>query len=435
MKEKNKKLIRTLCSMKCAVILLIILALACTIGSFIPQGKETSYYLETYSEQAAGAILLFGLDDVFHCGWFIVLTLLLCAELLGCNVLRLSSLIRRTKHGFSAGKAVSSHREKAASVVGDPAELFQRMGFRKIRTEQIDGREVRYSVRNRAGLWGPWLCHLGMLVIIAGFGLGQMFKNEYTVYGVPGQTKTIGELNYELTIDDFSLKLREDDTVEQYTADITVTDTKAGEKISGSTSVNAPVSLFGMKFYQNSTGWAAGVTVYKGEEEIQEALLCNGEYLETEGKPELKLMLRGFYPDYARDEQGNPVTVSSRLDNPAYLYAVYYNDQVLGMNVLMDGEKITVDDYAFLFHDPRPYTLIQVKKDPFTWLAALGGLMTLISLILSFYMKPEELWAVQQEDGRWIVAGKGHRGADLFDEKLIKTCAEMAEKGEGGITG
>ena len=56
--------------------------------------------------------------------------------------------------------------------------------------------------------------------------------------------------------------------------------------------------------------------------------------------------------------------------------------------------------------------------------------MTLVSLILSFYMKPEELWAVQQEDGKWAVAGKGHRGADLFDEKLIETCAEMAEKKE-----
>ena len=73
---------RFLCSMKLAMILLIILAAACTAGSLIPQGEVMSYYTTGYSETVAGAILLFGLDDIFHCGWFIVLTLFLCLNLL-----------------------------------------------------------------------------------------------------------------------------------------------------------------------------------------------------------------------------------------------------------------------------------------------------------------------------------------------------------------
>lgn len=441
---------RFLCSMKFAMILLIILVAVCTAGSLIPQGEVMSYYTTGYSETVAGAILLFGLDDIFHCGWFIVLTLFLCLNLLLCNVLHFPKLIRRMKEGYTLEKCLKSWDKKPVAVVSDVDAVFEKMGMRKaeksvLTTEgQVQGsvdagagkqknagsvkREYRYASRNKIGIWGAWLCHFGMLIIIAGFGLGQMMKTEYTVYGVPGQTKTVGDLNYELTIDDFEILLREDETVEQYIADITVTDTVSGESQSGSTWVNKPISMFGLKFYQNSTGWAGNVSIWKGDELIQEELLCAGEYLSTEGKEELKLMLRAFYPDHYEDEMGNQMTLSSALNNPAYLYALYYNDQVLGMNVIGDGEKITVDEYTYVFHDPQPYTLIQVKRDPFTGVAAVGGLLMVIALILAFYVRPEELWAVQQEDGTWAVAGKSRKGGTMYEEKLADVCAELSGK-------
>ena len=413
-----------LCSMKCAMLLLIILVIACTLGSLIPQGQVLSYYTGNYPEQAAGAILLLGLDDVFHCGWFLVLTAFLCLNLLFCNVLRFPGLIRRMKTGFTLEKCLKAGDRFPVAVVKAAEPVFQKMGFHHVQTVADGEKEYRYGCRNKIGIWGAWLCHLGMLVIIAAFGLGQMMKTEYTVYGVAGQTKPVGDLPLEVTIDDFQILLREDDTVEQYEAQITVTDTETGETKSGSTRVNAPVSLFGMKFYQNSTGWAANVSVWEGTEKIQEELLCTGEYLEAAGKEGLILMLRAFYPDYEQDDLGNAVTRSSALNNPAYFYALYYKEQVLGMNVIRDGEKITVDEYTFVFHDPRPYTLIQIKKDSFTWLAGVGGLMVILALILAFYIRPEEMWAVKLEDGTWAVAGRSKKAGLIFEEKLLEKCEE-----------
>ena len=423
-----KRVGKFLCSMKCALILLIILVITCTLGSLMPQGQVLSYYTGTYPEKVAGAILLFGLDDVFHCGWFIVLTLFLCLNLMLCNVLHFPKLIRRMKQGFTLEKCLKGWDGKAAGSVADPTPVFQEMGFHRTDKTVVDGKEYCYGKRNQIGIWGAWLCHLGMLIIIAGFGLGQMMKTEYTVYGVAGQTKPIGDLSYELTIDNFEIQLREDETVEQYLADITVTNTDNGEAQSESTSVNHPATLFGMKFYQNSTGWASKVSVWKEEELVQEELLCAGEYLETEGKEGLYLMLRSFYPDYVEDELGNSKTASSALNNPMYLYALYYNDQVLGMNVIAEGDKITVDEYTYIFHDPVPYTLIQVKRDPFTWLAAVGGLVMVVALLLAFYVRPEELWAVKQADGTWAVAGKSKKGGAIFEEKLLEACQETGKQ-------
>ena len=120
------------------------------------------------------------------------------------------------------------------------------------------------------------------------------------------------------------MDLRPDDTVEQYTADITVTDASGAEARSAEISVNNPATLFGMKFYQNSTGWAARMNVAKDGEPIQKEILCAGEYLRMADKPDLVIYLNAFYPDYVLTPGVGPSTASVHLTNPAYLYSVYY---------------------------------------------------------------------------------------------------------------
>ncbi len=427
--EQLKKAGRLLRSMKFAMILLLVLTVACIAGSVISQGEVMSYYTTYYSSAVAGAILLFGLDDVFHCWWFVVLALLLCLSLLSCNLLHFPRLMRQMKEGFCLEKCLAGwDGTETVRVPGHPEELFRRMGFRQIQTVDREGTEYRYNSRNRTGVWGAWATHLGMLIVIAGFGLGQLFQTVYTVYGVPGQTKDIGDTGYTLTINDFQILLREDDTVDQYLSSLTVSD--GSESRSGETSVNSPLSLYGMKFYQNSTGWAATLEVYNGEELEQQEVLCAGEYVEVESLSGLEVVLSALYPDYYTDESGMPATRSSQLNAPAYLYTIYYQGSVLGMNVLLDGEEITVDDYTFIFRDPQPYTLIQVKRDPFSLVTAVGGILLLVGLLLAFYVRPEELWAMRQEDGSWSVAGRSRKGGKMFQDEIRRRGEQLQKKDE-----
>lgn len=414
-----KKCLRFLFSMQFALILLVILIAACTAGSVITQGEETSYYLTNYSEQMGGFILALGLNDVFHCLWFVILTIVLCLNLCGCNIVRFPSLLKRTKEGFTAETFQKSCGKEALFTSVDPEGLFQKSGFHKLeKSVSENGAERIYSVKFKAGIWGAWLCHLGMLIVIIGFGLGQMKQIKYAVYGIPGQTKAIEDTGYELTIHDFEIGLRKDDTVEQYTADITVTDTNTGETGSGQTSVNHPLSLFGMRFYQNSTGWATKVQVWKDNALLQEEVLCAGEYMNVEDKEGLSVMFAAFYPDYILGPDGTPMTMSSKLINPAYLYRLYYNNDIIGMNVLEEKQLITIDDYVIAFVEPQNYTLIQIKRDPFTWLAAIGALLVMIALILAFYLRTAEVLAVRQEDGTWLIYGRSRKGGTDFIDML-----------------
>ena len=102
----------------------------------------------------------------------------------------------------------------------------------------------------------------------------------------------------------------------------------------------------------------------------------------------ITVVFNAFYPDYEYSESTGPSTKSGRMRNPGYLYSVYYGETMLGMNVLTKGETIRIDDYEVIFDDPGYYTVLQVKKDSFTWLALAGGLVLMAGFFLSFYVKP-----------------------------------------------
>ena len=118
---------------------------------------------------------------------------------------------------------------------------------------------------------------------------------------------------------------------------------------------------------------------------------------------------------------GMPSTATGNLNNPAYLYSVYYQEQVIGMNVLMPDEVLTIDDYTVSFSDPQPYTLLQVKKDAFTFLALIGGLLTMAGLFLAFYIQPAAVWAVCEDDGSWTFYGRSYKGGLLFKERFLQS--------------
>lgn len=339
-----KRFFRFISSMKFAIILLVILVLVCFAGSFVTQNQTSAWYTAQYGERTAGLIMALRLDDVFHSLYFILISGFLCLNLLLCNVIRLPGLIRKTRNGT--------------------------------------------SFREKLGCWGAWVTHVGVLLLILGYSLGQFTYKEYVAYGVPGQTMAIGDTGLVLTIDDFSIGLREDDTVEQYTSDITVYDiASSSEGKNVQVSVNNPADLYGYRFYQNSTGWAARISVDKDGQALQDSVVCAGDYLTIADKTDLVVFFNAFYPDYVLISGYGPATLSSAINNPGYLYSVYYQGQMIGMNVLMQDEVLTIDEYKVRFSEPQSYTLLQIKKDSFTPLALVGGLVIMAGLFISFYVK------------------------------------------------
>ena len=291
----------------------------------------------------------------------------------------------------------------------------------------LTARQPAFAAGNRAGFWGAWVCHLGILLLILGFALGQTTMKQYTVYALPGQTKEMGDSGLTVSVDDFQVTRTETGSAQQYSAALTVTDPAAGTRESGTASVNSPAVLYGYKFFQNSIGWGADVRVLENGEELQTEELCAGEFFPVKDKPELVIYFQAFYPDYVQSEGSMPLSASEEIRNPAYLYQVYYQGQLLGMNVLMQGEELTIDEYTVLFENPRNYTLLAVKRDSFTWLVLLGGLITLVGLVLAFWLQPRAVWAEREGNG-WHVYGRCRKGGALFREEFMKAAEDAGFK-------
>ncbi len=336
-------MLRFLRSMQFSFVLLFIIIAACVAGSMIPQGSSDAAYQELYGTTWAKIIAELNLDHVFTSWWFILLAALLCLNLILCSISRFPVVLR-------AWKA---------------------------------------SGRKNIGIWGSWVTHLGMLLLIVSFTAGQYTAREETVYGIAGSTQPLGTTGLSIAIDSFDVKIREDYTVEQYTAGLTVSDA-AGNSKSGTASVNHPFDAFGYSFYQDSMGWATYVDIYKSDELVKTDLICAGEYTFPDDHPSLVLLFNKFYPDLERAEDGTYISKTPLPNNPHSLYSIYYGGAVAGMGLAAPGTSVEFGEYKFLIRDPAEYTLIVAKYDPVSWLVVASALVLLAGLFISFYIRPWE---------------------------------------------
>lgn len=104
----SARLVDRLASIKFAVSVVIIIAVACIAGTLIPQGADVAKYLRHYPD-AAGRMELFGklgLTHVFYSIWFIGLLGTLAASVAVCSTRRFAT-VRRTS-GYARYRALGS---------------------------------------------------------------------------------------------------------------------------------------------------------------------------------------------------------------------------------------------------------------------------------------------------------------------------------------
>lgn len=77
-----------LSSVKLAVVVIFLIAVACVLGTFIIQGRSSAEYISRFGRGWAGFLEILQFTDVFHSHWFSVLLIMLCLNLLVCAIRR-----------------------------------------------------------------------------------------------------------------------------------------------------------------------------------------------------------------------------------------------------------------------------------------------------------------------------------------------------------
>ncbi|MCD0452219.1 cytochrome c biogenesis protein ResB [Actinocorallia sp. API 0066] len=173
---------RQLTSMRTALVLLFLVALASVPGSIFPQRgmspEKVNEYFENSPELAKWLDRL-SLFDVFAAPWFAAVYLLLFTSLAGCVVPRAWQLYghvraRPPKAPQRLGR-LPQHGEFTTSATPDEAVEAARkvLRARRFRTV-VDGDSVA-SEKGYLGEAGNLLFHLAMLALLCAIGLGSLF--------------------------------------------------------------------------------------------------------------------------------------------------------------------------------------------------------------------------------------------------------------------
>lgn len=376
-----KKFTDFLTSLKFGIILFLLIAVYSIIGTVIPQGMDIEFYLHQY--KTFGSLMVFlQFNNVYSSIIFIVIVFIFIINLVGCTLKILPVQFKKMKNTYvpAKGKNNTNLYENWMDIDSIKEE------FKKKKFKIIDTKDGSYAVKHRIGHVGSSITHLGIVVIILGAVIGNMFVQEGFISLVPGETA--GFEDFSLKLNDFYMDLREDGSIEQYYSELTIYEGQQklkDEKIW----VNNPLNYNGMYFYQSNYGWASELQI-KGKDGsvLYEGILKDNphEFYEPEN---LTIFLYGFFPDFSMDQAGNPITLSQEMNNPAYAVVLYNEEGYVDSYIVSPKETIEYKDITVEFADSVLYTGLTYRQDFGYYYVLVGSIILTLGILLSFYFYPK----------------------------------------------
>ncbi|MEC5198889.1 cytochrome c biogenesis protein [Arthrobacter sp. PL16] len=388
-----------LTSMRSALFLLLLLAVAAVPGSLFPQRPANPAIVTQYIQNNpdTGPVLdWFQLFDVYSSVWFSSIYLLLFISLIGCVVPRALAHFRavrstppRTPRRLSrlpvyGTVEVPAHQARAAGLTPSAA-AEQAAALLKKRGYRVDVRDAgtdRPSVGAERGLakeLGNLIFHtslIGVLVSVAVGGLfgyngqkviveGDSFVNTLIGYDSfnPGSNFSDDQLQpYSIRLDAFDVRFDREQTSHygqplDFTANVTTQDGPGEGEESQVLKVNAPLTIGGTNVYLVGNGYAPVVTVRDGEGNIASqgpvvSVPSDGLYTSLivikapDAKPDQLGFVGFFLPTAFVDEKGVSFSRDPDPFNPQLNLNSYYGD--LGLDdgtpenvYVLDTENLT----------------------------------------------------------------------------------------------
>ncbi|MGH1563764.1 cytochrome c biogenesis protein ResB [Mumia sp. DW29H23] len=376
---------RQLTSMRTALFLLLLLALAAVPGSIVPQRSVDARAVQAYFERhpdLAPVLDKLGAFHVYTSVWFSAIYILLMVSLVGCIVPRISVYAKalrarppRAPRNFSRLPASATYETTAdvETVLADAAKAIGRARKDTVSETDDAGSVVAGEVRAETGYLrelGNLVFHVSLVVVLVGVASmsllgyrgnaivseGSGFSNTLTQFDeftAGGLFDTDDLPPFSLTLDDFEAKFElegpQRGAPRSFVATGTVTDAPGDEPRPYELKVNHPLRVDGASVYLVGQGYAPVIRVTDGKGRVvfEDAVpflpadatyTSNGVVKVPDARPE-QLGFQGFFLPTAvsTGEEEIPVSAHPAAANPLLGLFAYYGD--LGLD---DGESQSV---------------------------------------------------------------------------------------------
>lgn len=300
-----RALYEMLSSMRFAIGLLTILAIASVIGTVLKQNEPYPNYAFEFGQYWFQVFATLGLYDVYHCGWFIGILAFLMLSTLLCIVRNAPGFLRDIR-SYRTGASDRSLAAMAhsAEIDGTASEeavsgYLQRHGLRWRRVEREDGSVLFAARQGSANRMGYFFAHGAMIVICLGglidgnlpLKLGELvgsvvpetrdlpqsqiparsrlsgsnlsFRGDVTIaenhsadviFINSGEGYLVQELPFVVSLKRFNVDYYSNGMPKLFSSDIVVTDKRTGKQTAAQVKVNHPLTIDGVSIYQASFG-------------------------------------------------------------------------------------------------------------------------------------------------------------------------------------
>ncbi len=387
---------RQLTSMRTALVLLLLLALAAVPGSVIPQQSVDSLGTTRWKEQHTTLTPIYeklDLFSVYDSVWFSAIYILLMISLVGCFIPRIAAYAKATRAQppaaprhltrlpdhttYTTDEDADAHLERARRVL-------KARGYRLRRAAEDD--DAVSAERGYLREAGNLVFHVSVLIVLVGFAVGGMFGYKGGVILVEGSTFSNSLTQYD-DFDPGSLFRAEDMEpfsfkVNKFDVDWLLTGPRAGmaTKFDASLTyreapdakvkdydlrVNHPLTIGDTEIFLIGHGYAPVVTVRDGNGDIaysgptpflpQDAsFLSFGVIKAPDAKP-AQLGFEGlFYPTFAM-VKGDPMTLMPDDKAPALSMLVYTGDLGLDTGAAQSVYVLDKDTAQQVKKDGKPF--------------------------------------------------------------------------------
>jgi cytochrome c biogenesis protein len=452
---------RTLRSMRTALVLLLLLALAAVAGSLVPQvGLGDARIAQLVREHPFRAELFrrLGLLDVFGSWWFTLLYTLLLISLAACLFPRSRALIRNLFARPQLVRELDGFRHYAERTVqGEPGpaltqarRVLRRRRFRvtgpgagggTIAAEKGLLREAGSLVFHWSFfllligvIWGKGTGFVGTAVIAEGETWAEVHAG-YDGSAREGRFFREDHTGLQVRVNDFQVDYRANGSPREFVtrADLLEPDGRPIGPVD--IRVNHPAGVLGVKLYQAGYGWAPVIEVRSEGRVVASAPLVFVSSPAPEGenpsvfpwrgvlrlpslRPQVALELRLFPDPRAFGvglQTGEPLPMLVARD-PIITYTPYRGDlpstasqtlttlDTTGMEklrggVIAEGESEQVlPGLTVSFPELREYTVLQVSRDRGLGIILAAAVLILLGLLPALYDSRRKLW-VRAEAG------------------------------------
>ncbi len=429
-------------SLKLAIFVIIVLAIASIIGTIIEQNQPLEKYRQFYSD---GTIRLFeslNLFDMYHSWWFLLLLVLFTVNLSCCTLDRLPRTVKvvrnpRTTLDENVERSLAHvDRWKKKGGLTGLAETYQSAmsgAFGRPRVTENSGTLHLYAEKGVVSRFGVYVTHLSIIIIFIGAIIGNVFGFKGYVNIVEGSSARVVptrggtnhvDLGFAVRCNKFWVDFYPSGQPKEYASDLSVIE-NGREVLRKKIVVNDPLQYKGVWFYQSSYG-AAGAAKATIAVNTPDGGRTATVSLTPGRKADIPEYGRISAMDYHENFQGLGPALLVILEKPDKPPARFW---LLKSYPDFDRQRGDSRYLSFAGVDQIFYTGLQVAQDPGVNIVWVGCTLMVIGIMIAFFMSHQRLWVRLSpgQDGRVevVLAGSANRNRLAFEKKFEKIQADM----------